>query len=156
MLVRRSATLPAPSHSEAILALVPNSLGTRLTIKRRTLHAPVADATIRTAKKLRQARRSRATIFPAHLAAGPAWDMLLALYLAHAEQYRMNITDLTNACGTPPTTALRWVATLIEKGFARRYASNSDGRVHFVEITERATKLMTQYLELAGPRLLAA
>jgi hypothetical protein len=64
------------------------------------------------AKRLLSQRRQREDLLGAELASEPAWTMLLALFVAHEEGKPGGVTDLCTAAGTPPATALRWLATL--------------------------------------------
>src|SRR5688500_5263181 len=61
-------------------------------------------------------RRERSAFFPNRLFADPAWEILLALTLAHARQHRLDITKLCQRVDVPPTTVLRWINAMIEEG----------------------------------------
>src|SRR5690606_24209072 len=61
-------------------------------------------------------RRLRDEFLPGDLFADPAWDMLLDLFAARLEQERVSVSSLCIASAVPPTTALRWIRTLTEKG----------------------------------------
>jgi DNA-binding MarR family transcriptional regulator len=77
--------------------------------------------------------------------ADPAWDMLLDLTAAQAEHNRVSVTSLCIASGVPPTTALRWIAQMIEAGWLVRVEDTIDRRRAFVELSERATDAMARY-----------
>ncbi|QDP20424.1 hypothetical protein [Sphingomonas xanthus] len=99
------------------------------------------------AKKLKGIRAIRNQAYPADLFGEPAWDMLLALYIGRCEQYRMKITALTMESHVPPTTALRWIDTLIERNYARKVPNPRDARSTFVEMTDEAFDQMTDTLK---------
>src|SRR5690606_9764038 len=67
-------------------------------------------------RDLLRARRLRDEFLPGDLFADPAWDMLLDLFAARLEQERVSVSSLCIASAVPPTTALRWIRTLTEKG----------------------------------------
>jgi len=64
------------------------------------------------ANHLLSQRRQREDLFGPELASEPAWTMLLALFVAYEEDHPASVTQLSAAAGTPPATALRWLATL--------------------------------------------
>ena len=90
-------------------------------------------------------RQRRARFFDAHLFADPAWDMLLDLTAAHAEGQQVSVTSLCIAAGVPATTALRWLAQLVETGVFRRVADPIDKRRVFIELSDSAVAGMTGY-----------
>ena len=102
---------------------------------------------IKLVKRIRAARNARADFFDANLFGEPAWDMLLALYQASAEQYRLKITDLINESSAKDTTALRWINRFEELGLATRKANPFDSRSHFIELNESTFVRLTAYLE---------
>jgi len=90
-------------------------------------------------------RRLREKFFDAHLFADPVWDILLELYLAHIEQRRVSVSSLCIAAAVPTTTALRYVNSLIERDIVLRQSNPFDGRMSYVELTERALSQMRAY-----------
>ena len=95
-------------------------------------------------------RQLRAQFFDAELFADPAWDILLDLTAARAEQKRVSVTSLCIASGVPPTTALRWIAQMTEAGLLVREEDRSDRRRAFVTLSDRAADQMARYFaELA-------
>lgn len=90
-------------------------------------------------------RQARALFFDASLFADPAWDMLLDLTAARAEQARVSVTSLCIASGVPPTTALRWIGQLTDAGLLQRVADETDRRRAFIELTDRAADAMARY-----------
>lgn len=99
------------------------------------------------AKMLKGMRRLRNEAYPSDLFGEPAWDMLLSLFLARCDQYRLKVSTLAFESNVPQTTALRWISELIERGLARKIASPTDLRTHFVEMTESAFDQMATLLD---------
>ena len=99
------------------------------------------------ARRIKAARNARDTFFHPDLFADPAWDMMLALYIAEGDGCRLKVSDLCNESGVPKTTALRWIERLVELGMARKRRHPLDGRAIFVEIDRETTRKLTAYLE---------
>lgn len=57
-------------------------------------------------RKIIRARRARDDVFGKDLFADPAWDILLDLAIARAENKQVSVTSLCIASGVPATTAL--------------------------------------------------
>lgn len=81
-------------------------------------------------------RRRRTDLFDEKFFGEPAWDMLLDLFINRARGQTVATTSLCIASGVPPTTALRWIGVLEKKGLVRRFFSERDQRLHYVELTE--------------------
>jgi hypothetical protein len=90
-------------------------------------------------------RQARAKFFEGELFADPAWDMLLDLTAAHAEQARVSVTSLCIAAAVPATTALRWIKQLVDSGVFVRVADSSDRRRAFIALSEQSTDAMARY-----------
>jgi hypothetical protein len=96
-------------------------------------------------RDLLRARRLREDFLPGDLFADPAWDMLLDLLAARLEQERVSVSSLCIASAVPPTTALRWIRTLTDKGIVRRQADPQDGRRVFIALTEETAEALTRW-----------
>ncbi|HWV12288.1 MAG TPA: winged helix DNA-binding protein [Sphingobium sp.] len=92
-----------------------------------------------------RARRLREEFLPADLFADPAWDMLLDLLAARLEQERVSVSSLCIASAVPPTTALRWIRTLTDKGIVHRQADPHDGRRVFIALTDVTAEALTRW-----------
>lgn len=92
-------------------------------------------------------RQARARFFDAELFADPAWDMLLDLTAAHAENARVSVTSLCIAAGVPATTALRWLKQMVESGIFERVADASDRRRAFIELSDNSKDAMARYFQ---------
>src|SRR5690606_39198180 len=98
----------------------------------------------RVRRMIRQ-RQLRTRYFDAALFADPAWDMLLDLTAAAAENTRVSVTSLCIASGVPPTTALRWIAQMVEAGLLCRVPDPNDRRRAFIALTGEAKEAMARY-----------
>ena len=109
--------------------------------------APAKEATLGAAqvRDMLRARRLREDFLPADLFADPAWDMLLDLLAARLEQERVSVSSLCIASAVPPTTALRWIRTLTDKGIVHRQADPHDGRRVFIALTDDTAEALTRW-----------
>lgn len=124
--------------------------------------APIGGEAVRTdtpaitatqVRDLLRARRIRADFLPGDLFADPAWDMLLDLLAARLEHERVSVSSLCIAAAVPPTTALRWIRTLTDKGLVERQADPHDGRRIFIALANEAAEALTRWFG-ASRRLL--
>ncbi|MET0372508.1 MAG: winged helix DNA-binding protein [Sphingobium sp.] len=108
---------------------------------------PVQEAMLEPAhvRDLLRARRMRADFLPDDLFADPAWDMLLDLLAARLEHERVSVSSLCIASAVPPTTALRWIKTLTDRGLLVRQADPHDGRRIFIALSDRAADALAQW-----------
>jgi DNA-binding MarR family transcriptional regulator len=98
---------------------------------------------------LYRSRRARAASFNGHgnLFGEPAWDILLDLFIAREAGRRVSVSSACIAADVPPTTALRWLSVLEQRGLVKRRADPSDGRRIHIELSDTAHALMRQWLE---------
>ncbi|MEJ7933908.1 MarR family transcriptional regulator [Sphingobium sp. AN558] len=97
-------------------------------------------------RSLLRARRLRDDFLPGDLFSDPAWDILLDLLAAHLEQARVSVSSLCIASCVPPTTALRCIRILTDKGLIVRQPDLHDNRRVFVAITaETADRLVSWF-----------
>ena len=94
-----------------------------------------------------RARRGRQHYFSAHLFSDPAWDLLLALALAHFEQQKLSVSELCKAAEAPHTTALRYIQALMDEGLVVSRQDRLDGRRKFLSLSEAGIDQMSLYLE---------
>lgn len=104
---------------------------------------------LRFAKGIHAARLRRQDFLGAELLGEPGWDMMLALFIAALEQYSLTISNLIAASGVPPTTALRWIEVLHDRGFVSRKPNKLDRRVIFIELETEGRAQMAGLLETA-------
>jgi hypothetical protein len=123
------------------------------TAEQRVEVAPAANLPALSAETVRsviRARRLRTRYFPEELFADPAWDMLLDLLQAELSQLRVPVSSLCLAAAVPPTTALRWLKSLVQRGVFIRRADPRDGRRVFVELAPEASNAMRRFFAQAG------
>lgn len=80
-------------------------------------------------------RNSRSEVFGEDLFGEPAWDMLLYLFVRAAEQKRSLKTSVTNASGSPHSTALRYLTLLESEGLIQIERTERDNRTQLVSLT---------------------
>ncbi len=93
------------------------------------------------------ARRRRERFLPKDLFRDPAWDVLLDLYIAEAEQRTVRITSACRVASHSTSTGLRWIANLEARHLIERTPDLSDGRASFIRLSDQGWQQMTRYLE---------
>lgn len=96
-----------------------------------------------------RARRLRDEHFPADLFADPAWDILLDLMSARLERKQVTVSSLCVAAAVPPTTALRWIGLLTERGLLVRAVDSADRRRAFIGLSDGAARALGGWLRQA-------
>lgn len=74
------------------------------------------------------ARKARDEVLDAALFANPAWDILLDLYLSHAQKRGVCVSDVCLASSAPSSTVMRWIVTLEHRGLVERAPDPRDKR----------------------------
>jgi DNA-binding MarR family transcriptional regulator len=93
------------------------------------------------------ARRARIGFFRPELFSDPAWDLLLALFLAREREQTITVAELTEATATPISTAVRWIDVLERDGLVQRNPDPSCLDQDRVELSVRGTAAICQWLE---------
>lgn len=91
-------------------------------------------------------RRVRGQYFHRDLFGEPAWEILLALYIAEESGARFTTTKLAEWVGVPLSTVIRWVKTLEEQALVERTDHPTDRRVFFIRLLDKARKALDAYL----------
>jgi DNA-binding MarR family transcriptional regulator len=106
---------------------------------------PMPVSQIAAAQIYRQ-RRVRDRVFGARADAfgDPAWDILLDLYAASGTRKRICISSACIAANAPTSTALRYLARLLDHGLIKRVPDEADRRRYFVQLTEHGDALMEE------------
>lgn len=91
-------------------------------------------------------RRLRDQFFGTGLFEEPGWDCLLDLFAAELEGTRVSVSSLCIAAAVAPTTALRWISKLTEAGLLQRQPDPFDRRRAYMELSERASRAMRDYV----------
>lgn len=96
-----------------------------------------------------KARQLRNSIFRQPIFGEPAWDMLIALYLADIEQRPVTASGLADWAQCPKTTALRWQHVLEDRRLIRREQNPIDARMQFISLTELGREALDAFFRLA-------
>lgn len=111
---------------------------------------PMPDVPVERVTAVIRARRLRARHFDEALFADPAWDMMLDLFEAEISGHRVAVSSLCTAAAVPPTTALRWIKTMVQQGLFIRRNDPFDGRRVYVELAPQASLAMRRYFARIG------
>ncbi len=126
----------------------PNGNDRRLAEAPLAFRAEPAQAPALQAEHIRAAirmRRLRDRFFDADLFADPAWDMLLDLMAARLEGRQVAVSSLCIAAAVPPTTALRWIRTMTDRGLFIRHSDPRDGRRVFIDLADEAAMALERW-----------
>lgn len=74
------------------------------------------------------------------------WSILIDLYVRHRQGLRTSVSSSCIASGIPPTTALRHLKLLTDRGWITKVRDPHDARRFFVEITPWGVDRMTNLL----------
>jgi DNA-binding MarR family transcriptional regulator len=100
-------------------------------------------------------RRRRERLFGPDLFSEPAWDILLELYIAHAEGVDVPVGNACLAASVPMTSALRWCQILQDRHIVYRERDPKDGRRIFLRMTPESFVKLTSLFNHEGGRGLA-
>jgi hypothetical protein len=105
------------------------------------------------ARRLYADRRDRDDAFgkAVELFQEPAWDMLLELFIWHADGLGVPAHQLSATGHTAATSAMRWIAALEAAGLVHGWTDPARPDRQLVGLTPAGATLMTRYLE--GRRL---
>lgn len=102
------------------------------------------------ARSYRKNVRSREALLPLGPPISPAWRILLELYIHRGSRWDLSVTAVSLAADIAPTTSLRWLAELEDRGLIDRLADQLDRRRIHVRLTQEGLiKVETMLLELA-------
>lgn len=102
------------------------------------------------AKQLLAQRMARFDHFPAELFHEPAWDMLLALFVAQEERRTMNVKTLVASAHAPVTTSQRWIDHLHKLKLIDRVIDPIDRRRMEISLSDQGYTAVTAYLRRLG------
>ncbi|MCP3734081.1 hypothetical protein M9979_04220 [Sphingomonas sp. RP10(2022)] len=102
------------------------------------------------AKQLLAQRLARFDHFPAELFHEPAWDMLLALFVAHEERRTMNVKTLVSSAHAPVTTSQRWIDHLHKLKLIDRVIDTVDRRRMEISLSDSGHTAVVAYLRRLG------
>jgi len=110
----------------------------------------------RQVRAMLRARRLRDHMVAPDLFADPAWDILLDLMAARLEGTQVSVSSLCIAAAVPPTTALRWIRQLTDRGFLLRHADPKDGRRIFIALSDQGADAISRWFHGSRGYLLLA
>lgn len=90
-------------------------------------------------------RELRNRYFESDLFSDPAWNMILDLAAAEGEGRRVSVSSLCIASGVAPTTALRWIGQMVDKGLLVRTEDEIDRRRVFVSLSHEGKVAFARY-----------
>lgn len=102
------------------------------------------------AKQLLAQRMARFDYFPAELFHEPAWDMLLALFVAQEERRTMNVKTLVGSAHAPVTTSQRWIDHLHKLKLVDRVIDPLDRRRMEISLSDSGNTAVRAYLRRLG------
>lgn len=98
------------------------------------------------AERLYAERRRRDALFPDGLFGEPAWDLLLAMFLAREKGKAMILCKAYKAAGVTDTTGRRLLDRMEEDGLITRRRAPRSRKMRIVELTDAAIERLTDYL----------
>lgn len=98
------------------------------------------------AERLYSERRRRSEYFPPGLFGEPAWDLLLALFIAHEDGRELDLADAYRAAEVEPGAGPALLRRLEEDGLVARSRRQGDEVHQRVRLTERAVERLGDYL----------
>jgi hypothetical protein len=98
------------------------------------------------ADRLLAERRRRDALFPNGLFGEPAWDLLLAMFLARDKGKPMILCKAYRAAGVSDTTGRRLLDRMEAEGLITRHRAPRSRKMRIVELTDLAVERMTDYL----------
>lgn len=100
---------------------------------------------LKAARSIVEMQKLRRRYFPAAMFGEPAWDILLALYLAPAKSER-TIDRLASSSGAPLSTAIRWLRYLEAENLVMLDTNGHDPAQKQVHLTDKAYDSLRLFL----------
>jgi DNA-binding MarR family transcriptional regulator len=110
-------------------------------------YLPEAGVALRAvAERLYSERRRRDAQFPPDLFGEPAWDLLLALFMAQEDGRELDLTEAYAAAKIDPREGPALVNKLADAGLVLRSRTQRDKRCTSVVLTDHGADRMSDYL----------
>ena len=106
-------------------------------------------------RRVQSARRARSAFLPIDLFADAGWDTMLELFACELEDKRLSVGSLSAASGVAPTTTLRWIQSLEDRGLTSREKDSNDGRRQWVSLSTEGSTAMRRYFASVSCAFLA-
>ena len=97
--------------------------------------SPSSDSNLSLARQIVHRRRYRERLLGSDMFHDPVWDMMLDLFINAASLRQVSVSSLCIAANVPPTTALRHIALMQQKGIVERRQDPHDNRRAFITLT---------------------
>ncbi len=91
-------------------------------------------------------RRDRGPAFATTIFIEPAWDMMLAAYVAEAEGVVLDLAALSRAASIPTGSAQRWARALMQEGMLERESRDGESETAAYRLTGIALDRFERYL----------
>jgi DNA-binding MarR family transcriptional regulator len=98
------------------------------------------------ADRLYSERRKRDSLFPPGLFGEPAWDLLLALFVAHEDGRELSFAESYEAAKIDPREGPALIDRLASAGLVLRSRAQRDRWSHSVVLTDHAVERLSDYL----------
>ncbi len=79
------------------------------------------------ALRIRHVHAARVNLFGNEISTDPVGSLLVGIYLAEAEGRNLGVAEIADYAGLAPTTSLRWIRLLQERGFVEAGENQIDG-----------------------------
>lgn len=117
-----------------------------LTVKHHRPATALEGALARRARQILDFRGRRTEGFGRAMFGEPAWDMLLAMYIAEQRGDRATIAELAAVSGASPSVALRWLNFLVAEGLAGQEIHPERSDALAIQLTDRSRRALEHYL----------
>lgn len=98
------------------------------------------------AERLLLERRKRDALFPADLFGEPAWDLLLALFIARDEDRSMTVAEAYGAAGVAPAAGRTLLAKLEESRLITRCSRSRRRNADLINLTDEGAERLVDFL----------
>lgn len=92
-----------------------------------------------------EVRQIRINRFGQDICCGPAWGMLVGLYVAESKNLKTQTVYLVEATGAARATGLRWISHLLQEGLIQQFQVPGDKRSKFLRLSDTARVALDQY-----------
>lgn len=145
--------LHAWGDDNALLRSPGRSYDARASEQARGSHPAITASQVRAMLRV---RRLRDHLVAPDLFADPAWDIMLDLLAARLENNQVSVSSLCIAAAVPPTTALRWIRHLTDRGLLDRQADPKDGRRIFIALSDTGMDAVLRWFQESRVHLQSA
>lgn len=110
--------------------------------------ATIETQLIEKAEALSRERKARRRITGRHgrFFHGPAWTILLALFVLRSKDVTPAVTAVSYDLEIPVSTCLRWIRELDDAGLVASHVDGVDARVRRVQLTDEAVAMVMMHL----------